>query len=85
MTTYGNGDMCSRLLYRAVNEAYLERVASYYSYHKQCARSNKAVAAYVRKDGTFIKAFPPLGDTIREAYDEACTSVNNAWGISDYE
>jgi len=33
MTTYGNGDLCSRLLFNTLNQTYLERVSSYYSYH----------------------------------------------------
>jgi hypothetical protein len=35
MTTYGNGDLCSRLLYNAINKSYLERVTSYYSYSRE--------------------------------------------------
>ena len=30
MTTYGNGDLCSRLLYNAMNQDYLSQVADYY-------------------------------------------------------
>jgi hypothetical protein len=34
MVTYGNGELCSRLLYNAINRAYLERIESYYFFHK---------------------------------------------------
>jgi len=30
MTTCGNGDLCSRLLYNAMNQDYLSQVADYY-------------------------------------------------------
>jgi len=83
MTTYGNGDLCSRLLFNTLNQTYLERVSSYYSYHVQA--KTKDVIPYVEKDGHFIKTFPPLGDTIREAYDDASNSINNKWGISDHD
>jgi hypothetical protein len=83
MTTYGNGKLCSKLLYNSLNRAYLERVASYYSYHAMKGTQN--VTEYVPKDDGFIKTYPPLGDTIRDVYDEACLIPNNPWGISDYD
>ena len=48
MPTYGNGDLCSRIIYNAINRSYLERVASYYSLH---AESGSAVEPYIEKDG----------------------------------
>jgi len=30
MTMYGNGDLCSHLLYNAINRAYSEQVSNYY-------------------------------------------------------
>ena len=39
MTTYGNGEMLSRLIYEGTNKNYESRVAEYYSYH-----------AYLKKD-----------------------------------
>jgi hypothetical protein len=32
LPTYSNGDLCSRLLYSAINHSYIERASSYYSY-----------------------------------------------------
>jgi len=52
MPTYGNGDLCSRLLYNAINRSYLERVDNYYSYYKAAKSSNAvapAVDPYVEK------------------------------------
>jgi len=43
------------------------------------------VKDYVTKDGVFVKAYPPLGDTIRDMFDEASCSKSNPWRISDYE
>ena len=87
MLTYGNGELCSRLLYNSINRAYMQRLMIYYSY-AQCNianNNNKPTAPYVAKDGDFIKQYPPLGDTIRDMYDEACSSNNNPWGISDHD
>ena len=91
MTTYGNGNLCSQLLYNSINRMYLEKVSSYYSCFKEKKRSaattatTASVKPYIPKDGTYIKAFPPLGDTIRDLYDSACNNPNNAWGISDHD
>jgi len=41
MTTYGNGDLCSQLLYNTINRSYLERVENYYSFHKKMHRKEK--------------------------------------------
>ncbi len=38
---------------------------------------------YVKKDGVYIKQFPPLGETIRQIYLEASNSSNNLWVVSD--
>ena len=82
LTTYGNGDLCSRLLYNSVNRAYLDRVTDYYSY---CASTGIKATAYVAREGGFIKAFPPVGDFVRDCFDEAARSSNNPWGICDNE
>jgi hypothetical protein len=39
LPTYGNADLCSRLLYKAINRAYLERAASYFSLVAECRGS----------------------------------------------
>jgi len=82
MTTYGNGDLCSRLLYNTLNRSHLERTTSFYSYH---ASKGQKSLNYVPKDGSFITVFPPLGDWIQETYDDACNNSNNHWGISDHD
>ena len=80
MTTYANGDLCSRLLYNAMNRAYLERVADYYSFNR-----NKECPKYIDKDGQFITAYPPLGDLIRDIHDNAMSNDNNPWKLSDHD
>jgi len=52
MTTHGNGDLCSRLLYNAINRSYIERVENYYSLQKEGA------LPYVEKDGEHITKYP---------------------------
>jgi len=87
MPTYGNGDLCSRLLYNAMNRSYLEKVDNYYSFHKANYKSTAGIEVepYVEKDGTYITAYPPTGDSIRDAYDKACSSRNNPWLLSDHD
>mgnify|MGYP000487924106 CR=1 FL=1 len=43
------------------------------------------MAPYLEKDGQYIKAYPPLGDGVRDAYDEACSNTYTPWGISDHD
>ena len=83
MVTHGNGELCSKPLHSALNRSYIRRLKVFYS----CARHHglQSVSDYVEKDGTFIKQCPPLGDTIRDMWDKAASSANNAWGISDFE
>ena len=84
MPTYGNGDLCSRLLYNAINRSYLDRVEDYYSTFS--TRNEQQVPqAYVEKDGYYITAYPPLGDGIRDAYDAACSNQYTPWGLSDHD
>jgi len=84
MTTYANGDLCSRLLYNAVNQAYLSKISAYYSYHK-CQREAEAdnVLPYPAKDGWYVKYYPPLGSLTRDMFDSA-SRQQNPWGICDY-
>jgi len=84
MVTYGNGELCSKLLYDAINRSYIKRIEVYYSY-ATLMRKEGATKEYLPKDGTFIKQSPPLGDTIRDLYNAAALSTNNRWGISDFE
>jgi hypothetical protein len=87
MLTYGNGEMCSKLLFNAINQNYLARVTSYFSLAKECKNLSPATAIqpYITKDGCYIKQYPPSGDTIRDMFDEATSSPLNPWGISDKE
>ncbi len=88
MTAYANGDLCSRLLYSAVNSAYLERESNYYSYFKEKnAGSNATIIPkpYIQKDGVFMKMFPPTGDTIRDLFDDTFNNANTPWRISDHD
>ena len=81
MTTYGNGDLCSRMLLDAVNREYKQKVANYYTY------PGKRAKPYIQKDGEFIStnAFPPLGATLRTTFDKAASSNNVPWKISDHD
>jgi len=83
--TYGNGEMCSKLLYNCLNRAYIRRIKSYYSKAKEKNLFGKPVLEYIEKDGCFIKTYPPLGDTIRDMFDEASSTKTNPWRISDYD
>jgi len=83
MTTYGNSDLCSRLLHSACNRVHINRVSCYYSYGVQCKGSVRQ--CYLEKDGQFMKAYPPLSNGIRDIYDEAARNNNNHWGVSDHE
>ena len=76
MPTYGNGDLCSRLLYNAINRSYLDRVEDYYSFYASNVQK-EVPSKYVEQHGYYINAYPPTGDLIRKIYDTACSSDNN--------
>ena len=80
MVTYGNGDLCSRLIYNAINREYVRAMMSYYSYWQG---RDKDPQPFLPKDGTYIRQYPPLGETIRDFYDKAAASNRNPWRISD--
>jgi len=82
MVTYGNGELCSKLLYNAMNRDYIRKIKVYYSRAKN---KNSTTTPYLEKDGTFIKQFPPLGHSIRDMYDAASSSEKNPWCISDHD
>jgi len=82
MTTYANGDLCSHLLYNAVNQAYLSKISAHCSYHKG-QREPKNVLPYPAKDGWYVKYYPPLGSLICNMFDSA-SRQQNPWGICDY-
>ena len=87
MPTYGNGDLCSRLLYHAINRSYLQRVEDYYSFYmtKLQTQQKEAPPAYIEHHGYYIKAYPPTGDGICDTYDAACSSSNMPWQLSDHD
>ena len=82
MLTYGNGDHCSGLLYAAINRDYRNRTTNYYSF---CDATHQQGQEYPAKDGEWLTRYPPLGETIRQAYHEASRSRLNPWRTSDYE
>jgi len=82
MLTYDNGEMCSAMLYDSINRAYIRRLKSYCSKAKQM---DAKPIEHVQKEGVYIKTYPPLGDTIRDMFDDAASSKTNRWRISDYE
>lgn len=82
MVTYGNGELCSKLLFNAINRDYMRRLKVYYSMAKE-RKEGTRTERYVDKDGTFIKQYPPLGDNLRDLYDAAAASSKNPWCISD--
>jgi len=85
MVTYANGELCSKLLYDAINRAYIGRIKSYYSMAMTKYKEGVTTKPYVEKDGTFVRQCPPLGDTLRDLYNAAASSVTNRWGIGDFE
>ena len=98
LPTHGNGDLCSRLLYNAINRAYLQTAAGYYATMSQkkgsthndsvndtMTNSATTVLPFLEKDGDYMRYYPPTGDMIRDLYDEASNSSNNPWGISDHD
>jgi len=58
MVTYTNGELCSRLLYSSINRTYVQKITSYYYYHRT-QKSTRKVADYIQKNGAYIKQFPP--------------------------
>jgi hypothetical protein len=87
LPTYGNGGLCSKQIYNAMNHSYLEKASSYYSYikEKDLVKEGEPTMPYVDKDGSYLTCYPPLGDTIRDMYDEACSTNHNPWAISDHD
>ena len=84
MPTCGNGDLCSRLLFHATNRSCAARVEEHHSFYK---RTNKKEPpkAHVDICGHCVTAFPPLGDSIRDTCDAACSNAHAPWGVSDHD
>jgi len=85
MVTHGNGEMCSKLLYNAINCDYMRRIKVYYSLANEKNNEGSQTVACIQKDGDFIRQCPPLGETIRDMYDTASSSQKNPWCVSDHD
>ena len=70
MITYTNGNMASKLLLKAINQEYKNKLAAYYT---MCKAHGETPMPYPKKDGEFIKQWPPQGPTIWKKYQEAAT------------
>jgi len=75
--------LISRLLYNAINRSYIERLEAYCSSYKR--KEGAVPNVYLEKNGEHVKAYLPLGDAIRDAYDVASSNDNTCWGISDHD
>ena len=89
MVTYGNGELCSKLLYNAINRDYIRRITICYSIAKEKKAANEGpvgnTTPHLQKDGEFIRQYSPHGNTIRDMYDTAASSQKNHWCISDHD
>ena len=82
MITYGNGNLCSRLLYNAMCKAYTIKLMEYYSL---CKMLNKKPEEYPKKNKGFITIFAPNGASIRKLHKVAANSKCTPGNISDKE
>jgi len=55
MLTFGNGELCSKMLYNSLNRDYMRRAKAYYSKAKE--KKAKNISNYVAKDGVYIKTY----------------------------
>jgi len=86
MVICGNGELCSKLLFNTLNRDYIQRIKSYYSMQKEATNgSTTTTPKCLDKDGEFIRQCPPMGDTIRDLYDDAASSSTNPWRLSDHD
>ena len=84
VVTCGNGELCSKLLFNAINRDCIQRLKVHCSVAKQ-KKGTTTTMPYPEKDGTVVKQCPPLGDSIRDMHDAAATSQKNAWCVSDHD
>lgn len=83
MLTYGNGDLCSTLMFSSINSCYRKQAMSYYS---KCKRKKfEKPAPFPERDGIYITKYPPTGNTVRNIYDQASASTCNFWAVSEKE
>ena len=84
MLTYGNGELCSKMLYNTLNRSCLRKLKACCSAAKAMEKNPRCPPAdCLAKDSVFIKTYPPLGDTLRDMRDAAMSSRTNPWRISD--
>ena len=79
MTTHGNGNLCAKLLCNTINRSHLDKCEECYAYNA----GRNDTATHVDLERKHMKTHPPLGDTMRDFVDEALSSIDNKWGISD--
>ena len=84
MTTCGNGDFCSRLLFDAVNRSHIQKSEAHCSSCKAHGKEGEPVVC-IASDGEHKTNHPPLGDSMRDTYDQAASSVNTPKKISDHD
>lgn len=91
MLTYGNGDLLARIIYSAINKEYLRRLSEYLSYwqaYRHVSAGDEGrhePPIYPKLDGEFITVYPPSGDSLRDLFDQACSSNKTSYGISDHD
>jgi len=85
LLTCGNGEMCSKLLHNSLNRTYIRRIKACCSELKEKKQNGKEVLECIPRDGVHIKTYPPLGDTTRDMFDEACSNKTAPWRISNYD
>jgi hypothetical protein len=60
-------------------------VSSYYSWWKLNKNPTSWIERYIEKKNEYVRLYPPLGQTIRDVYDDACNNSNNHWLLSDHD
>jgi len=83
MPTCGNGELCGKLLHNATNRAHLGQLKRHCSKAKEKPLAGLTTMNHIEKDGVHIKTFPPLGDMVRDLFDQAWCITANHWHLSD--
>ena len=55
MTTYGNGDLCSRLLFNVINRSYINCVDSHYSFYKEQRKDPTQKGRFASSSAAYFK------------------------------
>jgi len=85
MPACGNRDLCSCLLHNATNRSCSEKVENHCSFHEANCSGISGIKPCIEKDSSFVTAHLPLGDSIRDSCDKACSNRNNPWLTSDHD